>query len=275
MSNTIKLVLVVVLFAALAVIIFFQFQKFVGPPAGRRTEKVETPAPETKPAKEAQSPPAAQPKETPTEEKPKEVEAPTAPSEPAPAEIEAEKPEPAKPEEVKEAKMKERPKSPLISEKVEDAYRSSRFFERNQVTITRDPFTPIGVFPTMGVQTTGAPEGTLQQIFSGMPSGTTTQPGATPPSTAVSGEIPLLPLPTEPLGPPLKVLLIGVSKGSQSPTALFAITDAGGTVLEKFLARPGWAVGQDYVFIGLENARAKLLDTRTNKMIYLSTGGSV
>ncbi len=291
MSNKIKTVTAIILFIVLAGVIVFQFMRLTKPTleGGRiarpkvskelkktSAEEEKEKAEEAEKAVEAEKP-AEKPEEKPAEEvagQPKSREAKEGEIKEA-KEIEAKeevKEVPVVKEEAKELGKVRRPKSSLVASDIEERFWQSRFFEKNNVIVQRDPFIPPATAsgkPPFGKLLTEptevSPTGQTGATVSPMPSLVPSE----------GGEIPLLPLPEEPIAPTVKIVLLGISSGSQSTTALFATTDQEGALSEKFLARPGWFVGQDYIFLGVKNGTAELLDTRTNKITYLSTGGSV
>lgn len=251
MSERNKVLIAVALFAVLIVVLVIQFvfvlpKRRGGPPA--------PPITPTKPATSAQAPAqeAAQP--TAREAKPR---------------VEKPKTEPA--ESIKEERQKPpesaRPKLAFLSEEVENRYLSSRFFVENEITMEKDPFLPAGYIAS-------SPQAQVPQVFEGIfgVEGGRAQPAEGVPSGA---EVPALGLPKEAVTPALRVVLLGLSKGSQSTAALFSIMDEKGTELERFLARPGWVVGQDYVFLGVSGSNAELLDSRSNSVIQVSIGGAL
>jgi len=215
----------------------------------------ETPAPEGPIDLAAEDEPAAQAQEA--EEEP----APSAEATETPTEEEAEAPvpeapaEPEKPLPTKEAL----PKITFMDEKVEESFRSSRFFTSNQVAPSGNPFAP----PSNKILPRDL-EGAAEQLESMLGATELQQQGVEP------GEIPLLPLPGEAIGAEIQVRLIGISQSGDTATAMFAVS--GGEGEKIIMAHAGWLVGNEYMFIGAENGLARMFDRKSNKIIHLATG---
>jgi hypothetical protein len=304
-GNTLKLVLAIVLLIALAAVITMQFmkpfkktaattakapvtaiQEKAGPPGKAAAPAKGTPAPAkpaegTKPLEPAKAgtPPAAKvesktPPPTapaPGALKPEQPAAPPAgPAKPAEA-GKAPPPAPGKPAPAEagkpatppseEAKAEELPKISFMNEKVDKAFSNSRFFAVNDVLPSANPFMPIAIpVPPR------PPAGMARQLAQG-------KTGAAIPPTGNVGEIPMLPMPNEILGEPIRVTLLGISQSGDTATALFSVgTDKSAT---NVMAHPGWLVGNDYVFVGAENGKAKVFDRKTNRVIQLATGETI
>jgi len=281
MSQRNKLIIAILLLVVLGVVIGLQFAGVFPRPGGGRsakrppTAKVQRRAQEKPAQGAAEAPSASQPKEELARSEKPPAEASVA-SETAKQGLEESKqgsapsvPGPAEPTAPKVVKAL--PKLGFLSEDVEERFQSSRFFARAPTTIEKDPFQPAGtaVLP-LPAETT--PTSVLEKMFTA-PSGE--KPAPTETSPAGTAEVPLLPLPSQPLAPSVKVTLLGVCKGAESTTALITVSDESGKTTQKFFARPGWLVGQDYIFLGLSNGFANLLDRKTNQVIQLKTGGTL
>ncbi len=265
-QNRNKIIVAIVLFIVLGVVFFYQLDKIKSlfPQPRKTVERVEGKI-EQKPKAKGAKPQAPDQKEALTAEGTQE-------GEPKPNESNqvAEKPSPQTQAE------STRPKQidiEFFPKEVEQRYSSSRFFARNDIGQLRDPFIPPSPSSLLAGGGGAKPFGIFEQMTGEQGAQVSGATGAQ--AEEVATEIPLLPLPQEPLGPPIVIQLKGISKGSQSVTALFQITDESGKVLESFLARPGWVVGQDYIFIGISDGSAKLLDRKTNSVILLSIGGKL
>ncbi len=185
------------------------------------------------------------------------AEAETVTEEPVPAE-EAAEVQAAEPEEAA-TEEKKLPSITFMDEKVEQSFENSRFFATNRVSPSGNPFAP-------------PPNRILPRYLQGPAEQIESFPGMSEllEQGVETGEIPLLPMPGELLGPEIQVRLIGVSQSGSNSTAMFAVTGGEGESI--ILAHAGWLVGNDYVFIGAENGRAKIFDRRSNTVIQLSTG---
>jgi len=274
--NTLKTLLVVVLFVVLAAVVAYQFLRVTQRPAQQPAGEVPKPA--------ATAEPAAQPPEgtaAPAEGAPPAAgEAPPAPEAAAPpppppsaetpaaaagtpaqpsAQPAAAKPAQAPPPPAGEAAAVEIPRISFMDQAVEKSFRASSFFTVNRVIPAGNPFRP----PTQRVppRLLG---GTPQQL------GATGQPTAAGWPSAGTSEISLLPLPGEALGARILVHLVAVSQSGSNATALFEVGPEGSP--ETVMAHPGWTLGNDYVFIGAENGQAKVFDRKANRVIQLATG---
>lgn len=288
-SNMTKILVVVLLFVALAAVAVFQFmrlrpQPVEAPPAQPQVQAEQAApqpgAPAEKPVTSTEAGVEAPVPEGAAAEAEKPAEAPAGPAEPAPAPQApavggkpAGTPAPAaepKPPEAKTAakgappgepaappkrpeREKELPKISFMDEEVDKQFRASRFFTMNSVVPSKNPFVPMRTFVPLR-----ALGGKPEQLGSGasMLSG----------GASAGGEIPLLPLPGETLGEVIPVKLIGVSSGSQTATALFEVDGIA------VLAHPGWLVGNDYVFVGAQFGKANLFDRKSNRIIQLASG---
>ncbi len=268
-NNTMKTVLAVVLLLAMAAVVTFQFGNLFKKPAEEPTpppvvaqEKAPAaPAGETANAPAAAegtaSQPAAQPEPVKTGE--------PVPAQPAKTVEPAASP--AKPA-AQTPQAKELPKISFMDDKIDAAFTNSRFFVVNDVLPAGNPFLPPAVpvpmrsMPGMPGQLPG-----LTTPNGSMPSMAFTPPGVKP------GEIPVLPLPSETLGEPISVTLSGISQSGDNVTALFKVTR--GTAVETVMAHPGWIIGNDYVFVGAVNGKAKVFDRKTNRVIQLATGETI
>jgi hypothetical protein len=301
-GNTLKLVLAIILLVALAAVVTMQFSKLFKKPAETAAPKPSKTAQEqaTAPAKAGtKAPPAPV---TPVTETAK-PSAPVKPAEggkPAPAGVTTPttppattgsaappvKPEAAKQGAVAPAKTetalkspeagkpatgtpapppaqpeKELPKISFMNEKVDKAFTNSRFFTVNTVLPSGNPFMPLAL-PVPLRPATGAAK-QLNGFSQTLP---------VPPSGKV-GEIPMLPMPNEILGEPIRVTLLGISQSGDTATALFSVgSDKSATTI---MAHPGWLIGNDYVFVGAENGKARVFDRKTNRVIQLATGETI
>ena len=282
MSQRNKTIVAVLLLVALGVVLGLQFTGvFPRPGGGRPAKRSPTTArvqerPAKKPAvgREAQAPSESKKESTPLAEKPlAETPVPVEASKEEPKVSKEEVP-PATPstaETVASKVVRALPKLGFISEEVEERFQSSRFFVRAPTSVEKDPFQPVGA-AALPPGAEGAPTNILEKIFAPA-GGEKLAPTETFPSTTT--EVPLLPLPSEPLEPSLRVTVVGVCKGTESTTALITLADESGKTTQKFFARPGWLLGQDYIFLGVDNGFAKLLDRKTNQVIQLKTGGTL
>jgi len=151
------------------------------------------------------------------------------------------------------------PKITFMDEEVEKSYRASRFFASNRVAPSVNPFAP----PLNRILPRDL-QGPAEQLESMMSVTELRQQGVEP------GEIPLLPLPGEAIGEATPIRLIGIALSGETATAMFAVS--GGEGEKIIMAHAGWLVGNDYVFIGAENGRAKIFDRKSNEVIQLATG---
>jgi hypothetical protein len=148
-----------------------------------------------------------------------------------------------------------------MNEKVDKAFTNSRFFTVNTVLPSGNPFMPLAL-PVLPRPATGAAK-QLNGFSQSLP---------VPPSGKV-GEIPILPMPNEILGEPIRVTLLGISQSGDTATALFSVgSDKSATTI---MAHPGWLIGNDYVFVGAENGKARVFDRKTNRVIQLATGETI
>jgi hypothetical protein len=268
-NNTMKTVLAVVLLLAMAAVVTYQFGRLfkkpaeepTPPPAIAQEKAPAAPAGETAkapvPATGSPSQPAAQPE-------------PVKAGEPVPAQpVKAGEPAaaPAKPA-AQTSKTEELPKISFMDEKIDAAFANSRFFMVNSVLPAGNPFQP----PLVPVPMRKAPGMPGQLPGLTTPNGSTPSMAFTPPGVK-PGEIPVLPLPSETLGEPISVTLTGISQSGNNATALFTITK--GTAVETVMAHPGWIIGNDYVFVGAVNGKAKVFNRKTNRVIQLATGETI
>lgn len=249
MSNRAKTVAAIVLLLVMVGVVAFQMYRLSGT-SGKGAAKKEAPAAPAAPAPAAETAPPAQGAEA------------TAPAEGTLPATEAEEgPGKAAPE----------LKLAFTNEKVDERFRQSRFFTRNALGPMRDPFIP----PT----TLALPREAGEKGPPFYPSGG----GETPEGVAAAGEtgeISLLPLPSEVLGEETHFTLIGLSSGRGGNTGLFSMgeTTAGegaGKEQAIVMAHEGWLIGNDYIFLGLKGSKAQLLNRKNNSIILLSTGETV
>lgn len=262
-NKTMKTALAVVLLLAMVAVVTFQFGKLFRMPAEEptpppiMTQEIAPAAPagETAtaptPVAETTGQPAAQDEQVPAQ--------PAQAVEPVPA--------PAKPV-AQTPKADELPKISFMDEKIDAAFSNSGFFKVNDVIPAGNPFLPPAV-PVPMRKVPGMP-GQLPGMTA--PGGSMPEVAFTPPSGKL-GEIPVLPLPGETLGEPIRVTLTGISQSGNNATALFNVTR--GTAVETVMARPGWIIGNDYVFTGAVNGKAKVFDRKTNRVIQLATGETI
>jgi hypothetical protein len=301
-GNTMKLVLAIILLVALAAVVTMQFSKLFKKPADTAAPKptktaqeqasapdkagTKAPAAPATPATEAAKPNAPA---TPAEggkAAPAGVTTPPTPPATAGSATPPAKPQaakqgtvaPAKPEAPPKAPdagkpaagtpapppaqpAKELPKISFMNEKVDKAFTNSRFFTVNTVVPSGNPFMPLAL-PVPPRPATGAAK-QLNGFSQSLP---------VPPSGKV-GEIPILPMPNEILGEPIRVTLLGISQSGDTATALFSVGSDKSAVT--IMAHPGWLIGNDYVFVGAENGKARVFDRKTNRVIQLATGETI
>ncbi len=288
MKNTndkMKTILAIVLVLAMAAIVTFQFGKlFTKPvddaaPPSTVAQEGTLPAEKPAPAGEAANPAApegeasaqlesGQPAEGPAGEptkQPQGAEIAQEPEKAAEPATDATQPASGKPVETKPVEL---PKISFMDEKIDKAFANSRFFKVNKVLPSGNPFQP-PAFPVPMRKAPGIP-GQLPGLAT--PGGATPNLEFKPPSGKI-GEIPILPLPGETLGEPIRVTLTGISQSGDNATALFTIGK--GTATETVMAHSGWIIGNDYVFVGAVNGKAKVFDRKTNRVIQLATGETI
>lgn len=277
-NNTMKTVLAVVLLLAMAAVVTFQFGKLFKKPAEEPTPPpavTQEKAPAEPAANEITTTPAPAGENTGKPAEPVKAGEPS-PAQPAktgepvpagPAKAAEPVKSPAKPA-VETPKTEELPKISFMDEKVDAAFANSRFFMVNDVLPAGNPFLPPAV-PVPMRKMPGMP-GQLPGLTT--PNGSTPSMAFTPPS-GKPGEIPVLPLPGETLGDPIRVTLSGISQSGNNATALFSVVR--GTAVETVMAHPGWIIGNDYVFVGAVNGKAKVFDRKTNRVIQLATGETI